>query len=137
MADTLTSQERIYLQRVLANGLLMRWISGLIVLVSLVLSAVVLINPTAFLGGVMAEPSAKRQALEQYFNGLQPQTSLERELIAASQSWNNITWRLFLFANIRLMTMFSAYFLCLGILTFFFSGMLIRTGRLLQKSGAG
>jgi hypothetical protein len=136
MADPLQPQQRLYLNRVLTNGLLMRAIAGGIVFVSLVLSTVVLANPTLLLRRVMAEPNAKRQALEQYFNGLQPQTDLERELIAANITWNTIAWRLFLYTNIRLLTMFAAYLLCLGILTWFFSSILIKTGRLIQQDRA-
>ena len=136
MGDTLQPQERKYLRSILRTGFLTRWAAGVIVFVSLFLSIVVLTDPTALLGGIMAEPSAKRAALEAHFSQLAPQTALEKELLEANLSWNDFVWRYFLLMNIRFLSVFAANLLGVGVLTFFFSAILIKVGRLLQKEGS-
>ncbi len=135
MSLELTSQERSYLKSMTQRGLLTRWVACLLIVISIILTAVVLIDPNLVLGSVMTEPTAKKAALEYYFNNLSPQTELEKQLISANHQWNNFAWKFFLLTNVRFISIFSAYLLGLGVLTFVFSLIMTRVGRIAQNLG--
>ncbi len=131
--DSLKPEDQKLLMSLYRRGVIMRWVAIVLLLVALLMAAVILINPTMILPAILGDSNQKRGLVENYLHNVQTHTDLERDLLESNLLCSQFTWDSVVLFHVRIVSIFAAYLLGVGVLSVYFSSILMKIGDIVRK----